>query len=215
MGASLFKSPWTQGVLLVILFGSCWAVAPPAGDLDWTESFVLDSPIRFTPGFSVAKHFSVDAPGHFSAALLSRVVASGVEHLHDFENEGTVISSRVTSEGASVANGQFPPYEVMTRWEGYDYHSFGGFWAVPHRDYQILVRVEQAGVGAAAREGRLRIVHDPFFRWDGKPKAVIANLLGLAGIICALSLAARLWGKLWRGKEEIDGLTQRREKQRK
>jgi hypothetical protein len=182
-----------RGALAFVLALAAWFTLPPAGTLGWTEHFFLDVPIRFESGFTVQRHFSVDSAGHFALLLLRGVTRSGVESINDFEHQGLVAAYRIASDGATVASGRYPPYDVMTRWKGYDYHSFGGFWAVPHRDYEFSFTFEEAAAAAAAAEGHLRVAYDPVHAPEAKSKALLANIFGIAALVYVALLAQSLW----------------------
>ena len=187
------SSVWTRGTLAFVFALGAWFTLPPAGALGWTENSFVDVPIRFASGFAVQRQFSVDSPGHFALLLLRRVTRPGVESINDFDHQGLRAAYRITADGITVAAGNYPPRDVMTRWKGFDYHSFGGFWAVPHRDYEVSLAFEEAAPAAAAAEGRLRIAYDPVHAPEAKSRGLLAGILWLAALIYAVLLAHSLW----------------------
>jgi hypothetical protein len=193
MWKRLRESVWALVLLTVFFAFTAWLILPPAGRLNWTENFLFDAPVRFESGFAVKGRFTVDSAGHFCLLLLRQVSVSGVESIKDFEHQDLVALYQISAEGSTVASGRYPPYTVMTRWKGYDYHSFGGFSAVPRREYEVSLTFSHAAAAAAAVEGRLRVAYDPVYAPDAKSAALLANVLGLAGIISAILLARSLW----------------------
>jgi len=152
------RDPVYVRVALTVCFSfAAWLILPPTGRLNWTENFVFDAPVRFESGFAVKGRFTVDSVGHFCLLLLRGVIVPGVESIRDFEHQGLVALYQISADGTTVASGRYPPYRVMTRWKDYDYHSFGSFWAVPRREYEVSLTFSDAAAAAAGREGRLRV----------------------------------------------------------
>jgi hypothetical protein len=185
---------WLRAALTLCFLFAAWWILPPAGRLNWTENFVFDTPVRFESGFAAKGRFTVDSAGHFCLLLLRRVVAPG-ESIRHFEHQGLVASYQISADGTTVASGGYPPYRVMTRWKDYDYHSFGSFWAVPRREYEVSFTFSDAAAAATGVEGRLRVAYDPIYVPEATSAALLANVLGLAGIVSAILLARSLWTK--------------------